>query len=82
MTDPGRSPTGSGKDSEALLAEALRARAGGTPSIGRLKNSGSRSTVSDAAKPSSPALTTVQLILAACIAGFVVGILVAVISLV
>ncbi len=80
MTNPGRSPAGSGKDSEALLAEALRARAGGTPSIGRPKSS-SKSTLSESAA-GSPALTTVQLILAACIAGFVVGILVAVISLV
>ena len=73
MTDP-RRPGNAGKSSEQILAEALRARAGGTPGVPA--RSASVRPVS-----SRQYLTTVQLVLAAAIAGLVLGILVAVLSL-
>lgn len=75
MTDP-RRPGNAGKSSEQLLAEALRARAGGTPGLA------TRSTaVSRPVAPRQP-MTTVQVVLAAAIAGLVLGILAAVLTLV
>ena len=74
MTDP-RRPGNAGKTSEQILAEALRARAGGTPGLA------ARPT--ETARPVAPRqpMTIVQLVLAAAIAGLVIGILVAVLSL-
>lgn len=73
MTDP-RLPRDAGKSSEQILAEALRARAGGTPGIPR---GGASSRPLASRQP----LTIVQLVLAAAIAGLVLGILAAVVSL-
>jgi hypothetical protein len=67
------------KSSEQLLAEALRARAGGTPGIRRPPASTGYSRPPDVRRPP---LTVAQLVLAALIAGVVVGILLAVLSLV
>lgn len=78
MTDPGRP---SGKNSEQMLAEALRARAGGNPELGR-KASGSTSSSGGRPVATRQPLTLAQLILASLIAGLVVGILVAVLTLV
>lgn len=75
MSQP-RPPGDAGKNSEQLLAEALRARAGGTPGL-----------VARTAAPSRPVatrppLTLVQLVLAAAIGGLVLGILIAVLTLI
>ena len=78
MTDPGR---GAPKDSEQLIAEALRAKAGGTPGIGRPKGSSPFPADPIGAAPVRASLTTLQLVLAATIAGLVVGILAAVLTL-
>lgn len=73
----------SGKDSEQLLAEALRARAGGTPALGKRGSAGGPVRGADGRTVAErPALTLVQLILASLIAGLVVGILVAVLTLI
>ncbi len=73
----GASPAG--KSSEQLLAEALRARAGGTPGAGRGPQSTGAAPRLDYRRPP---LTVTQLVLASLIAGVVVGILLAVLSLV
>ena len=78
VTDPGR---GAGKDSEQPIAEALRAKAGGTPGIGRLKGSSPYVPERGPSAAQRASLTTVQLVLAAIIAGLVVGILAAVLTL-
>jgi hypothetical protein len=62
------------RESERLLAEALRARAAGSP-IGHGTSSGSRPVA--VRQP----LTLLQLVLASLIAGLVIGILVAVFTL-
>ena len=74
MTDP-RASGNAGKSSEQILAEALRARAGGTPGIP------TRTATSRPVASRQP-LTIVQLVLAAAIAGLVLGILVAVLTLI
>ncbi len=71
MIAPRPSP---GKNSEQVLAEALRARAGGTPGLG------ARSPHRPAA--AGPVLTLLQLVLAAAIGGMVIGILIAVVTLI
>lgn len=90
MTDPTRP---GGKGSEQILAEALRAKAGGNPGLGRAKNTrittagnttaGGTGSSTSSARPVAgrQPLTLVQLILAALIAGAVVGILIAILSL-
>ncbi|WP_111766872.1 hypothetical protein [Nakamurella deserti] len=75
MTDPRRSGD-AGKSSEQILAEALRARAGGTPRVP------TRSTATARPVAARPPMTIVQLVLAAAIAGLVIGILAAVLTLV
>jgi hypothetical protein len=81
MTDPSRS---TGKDSEQMLAEALRARAGGNPALGRPKGSTSVGPTGTAGRPvaARQPLTLAQLILSSLIAGLVVGILIAVLTLI
>jgi hypothetical protein len=79
VTDPRRAAA----ESEQLLAEALRAKAGGNPGLGRAKASAS----TGGTGPSRPVaarqpLTLVQLILSSLIAGLVVGILLAVLTLI
>lgn len=74
MTDP-RRPGNAGKSSEQILAEALRARAGGTPGLA------ARSVATARPLASRQPMTIVQLVLAAAIAGLVIGILVAVLTL-
>lgn len=75
MTDPRRSGN-AGKSSEQILAEALRARAGGTPGLTP------RAAATARPMASRPPLTLVQLVLAAAIGGLVIGILVAVLTLI
>lgn len=75
MTDP-RRPGNAGKSSEQILAEALRARAGGTPGLADRTVAGSRPIAI------RPPLTLVQLVLAAAIGGLVIGILLAVLTLI
>ena len=74
MTEP-RRPGATGKSSEQVLAEALRARAGGTPGVPV------RTTPACRPVATRPPMTIVQLVLASAIAGLVVGILAAVLSL-
>lgn len=82
MTSPNRP---SDRDSEQVLAEALRARAGGTPGVGRAKGSTAMSvtTAGMSARPlaARQPLTLLQVVLAAAIAGVVVGVLIAVLVL-
>ncbi len=72
MTEPRRT---SGKSSEQVLAEALRARAGGTPGVPV------RAAATGRPVATRPPLTITQLVLASAIAGLVIGILAAVLSL-
>ncbi len=72
MTSP------SGKDPAKLLAEALRARAGSSREESAASAGASPMGQMSGATP----LTTVQLVLASLIAGLVVGILLAVLTLV
>ncbi|MEO5833059.1 MAG: hypothetical protein ABJA16_01445 [Nakamurella sp.] len=75
MTGP--PPSGDrGKSSEQLLAEALRARAGGAPAIVTRPPPSSRPVAT------RPLLTLVQLVLTAAVGGLVVGILIAVLTLI
>ena len=69
-------PDQSAKDSERLLAEALRAKAGGGNRSGSATAKGAR----DGSATGQP-LTLVQLVLASLIGGLVVGILLAVLTL-
>jgi hypothetical protein len=77
--DPVTAPRPEGrstKNSEQLLAEALRARAGGTPGVAM------RATATSRPVASRQRMTTVQVVLAAAIAGLVLGILAATLSLI
>ncbi len=75
MTDPRRSGN-AGKSSEQILAEALRARAGGTPGLA------DRAAATSRPLATRRPLTLVQVVLAATIGGLILGILVAVLTLI